>query len=70
MNGHINIRLARLTLQSLAKKASGRLDKARLDIQAGATDLQDELDYWQGNLDALKEADILLGTDAFNVETD
>lgn len=69
MNGHTNNRLARLTLQSLHKKAQGRLAEAKLEQIAGATDVQSELDYWQGNIDALLEADILLGLDAFKTET-
>ena len=67
MNGHTNNRLARLSLGSLHDKATKRLAQARQEQLSGATDVQDELDYWQGYIHALEEADILIGLDTFKV---
>lgn len=65
MNGHTNNRLARLTLMSLAKKAKGRIAEAELEQIAGSSDIQSEIDYWQGYLHALEETDVLMYLDAF-----
>lgn len=64
MNGHLNNRLARLTLQSLDKRVRGRLAEIKLEIIAG-TGLQTDLDYYQGQIDILKEIDVLMDLDAF-----